>query len=123
MSGRVSRRFLSRIFSWMLWSALLLCTFHVFSVVQAQQLEVQDSQTPTDRRIPERTPADTASLQGIVRDQQGRVVPEVALELRKGALSYTTVTDAEGIFRLRDMQLGVYELTLTRTGFETLLIL
>jgi hypothetical protein len=123
MSGRVSRRFLSRIFFWMLWSALLLCTFHVFSVVQAQQLEVQNSQTPTDRRIPERPPADTASLQGVVRDQQGRVVPGVALELRKGALSYATVTDAEGIFRLRDMQLGVYELTLTRTGFETLLIL
>lgn len=123
MSGRVSRWFLSRIFSWMLWSALLLCTSHVFSVVQAQQLEVQNSQTPTDRRIPERPPGDTASLQGIVRDQQGRVVPGVALELRKGALSYTTVTDAEGIFRLRDMQLGAYELTLTRTGFETLLIL
>src|SRR4029077_2938535 len=52
-----------------------------------------------------------------------RVVPGVALELRKGELSYTTVTDAEGIFRLREMPLGVYELTLTRTEFETLLIL
>jgi len=123
MSGRVSRRFLSRIFSWMLWSALLLRTFYAFSAVQAQQLEVETSPRQTDRRIPERAPANRASLQGIVRDQQGRVVPGVALELRKGALSYTTVTDAEGIFRLRDMQLGVYELTLTRTGFETLLIL
>jgi Carboxypeptidase regulatory-like domain len=107
----------------MLWSALLLCTFNAFSAVHAQQLEVENSRRQTDRRIPERAPASMASLQGIVRDQQGRVVPEVTLELRKGALSYTTVTDAEGIFRLRDMQLGVYELTLTRTGFETLLIL
>ena len=57
------------------------------------------------------------SLQGVVHDQQGRVVPAVALETRKGELSYTAVTDAEGVFRLRDMQLGVYELTLTRAGF------
>jgi len=124
MSGRVSRGFLSRIFSRILWSALLLGTFHGFSVVlQAQQLEIQNSQSQSERRITERIPANTVSLQGVVRDQQGRVVPGVALELRKGELSYTTVTDAEGIFRLREVQLGVYELTLTRTEFETLLIL
>jgi hypothetical protein len=107
----------------MLWSALLLPQFHGSSAAQAQQLEVGNLQRKTERRIPEHAPASSASLQGIVRDQQGRVVPGVALEFRKGALIYTTVSDAEGIFRLRDMQLGVYELTLTRPGFETLLIL
>lgn len=124
MSGCVSRWFLSRIFLWMLWSAVLLCTFHGFSVVlQAQQLEIPNSQSPTERQIPERVPANTVSLQGVVRDQQGRVLPRVALELRKGELRYTTVTDAEGIFRLREIELGAYELTLTRTEFATLLIL
>jgi len=123
MGGRVSRWFLARIASWILRSAVLFCSFVMLSTAHAQQPAAESPQSQTDRRIPERAPANTTSLQGVVRDQQGRAVPGVTVELRGGALSYSTVTGAEGIFRLRDMLLGVYELTLTRAGFETLLIL
>ena len=61
------------------------------------------------------------SLQGIVRDQQGRAVPGVQLDLRSASgAHYTTLTGAEGIFRLRDVQLGIYEVTLTKPGFKAL---
>ena len=60
------------------------------------------------------------SLQGIVRDQQRRAVPGVHLHLRNASGShYETVTGAEGIFRLRDVELGIYEVTLTKPGFKT----
>jgi len=64
------------------------------------------------------------SLQGIVRDQQGRAVPGVQLDLRSttGTQEYTAATAAEGIFRLRDVQLGIYEATLAKPGFKTLVI-
>ena len=62
------------------------------------------------------------SLQGIVRDQQGRAVPGVQIDLRSvdGSQKYIVITGAEGIFRLRDMKLGVYAATLAKPGFKTL---
>ncbi len=63
------------------------------------------------------------SLQGIVRDQQGRAVPGVQLDLRNASgAHYETLTGAEGIFRLRDVELGIYKLTLAKPGFKTLVI-
>jgi len=63
------------------------------------------------------------SLQGIVRDQQGRAVPAVQINLRNASgAHYETVTGAEGIFRLRDVELGIYEVTLSKPGFKTVVI-
>ena len=63
------------------------------------------------------------SLQGIVRDQQGRAVPGVHLDLRNAdGRHYETSTGVEGIFRLRDVELGTYKLTLAKPGFKTLTI-
>ncbi len=63
------------------------------------------------------------ALQGIVRDQQGRAVPGVQLELRNASgAHYETFTGAEGIFRLRDVELGIYEVTLTKPGFKAVVI-
>ena len=80
-------------------------------------------QGPSSRRIPEHNSATTAVLQGIVRDQHGRAVPAVTLELGiAGVANYSTTTDVEGIFRLRGMKLGRYELRGTGEGFQTLRI-
>ena len=58
-----------------------------------------------------------------MRDQQGSAVPGVQLDLRDASgAHYTTFTGAEGIFRLRDVQLGIYEVTLAKPGFKTLVI-
>ena len=63
------------------------------------------------------------SLQGIVREQQGRAVPGVHLDLRNAfGAHYETLTGAEGIFRLRDVELGIDKVTLTKPGFKTVVI-
>jgi hypothetical protein len=80
--------------------------------------------TQSDRRIPERAPATTATVQGVIRDSQGRGIPGVQLELQgKGAGTangqhYSITTNVEGIFRLRDVRLGFYEIKVAREGFE-----
>ena len=65
-----------------------------------------------------------ATFQGVIRDPQGRAIPGVQLDLRDtiSGQHYSTSTDAQGIFRLRDVRLGVYELKIERVGFETKII-
>ena len=94
----------------------------MLSPVSAQQSVPESAPGQSERRIPERAPANTGSVLGRVRDRQGRALPSVTVELRSAAESYATATDAEGIFRLRDVRLGDYELGLTREGFETLVV-
>ncbi|MFY9562068.1 MAG: carboxypeptidase-like regulatory domain-containing protein [Terriglobales bacterium] len=57
----------------------------------------------------------------MIRDSQGRGIPGVLLELQTAASDqrYSVNTNVEGIFRLRDVRLGTYEVKLTREGFET----
>jgi Carboxypeptidase regulatory-like domain len=90
-------------------------------IVQAQESR---SETASDRHLPEHRLSDFMSLQGIVRDQQARAVPGVQIDLRSldGSQKYSTITGAEGIFRLRDVRLGVYEATLSKAGFKTVAI-
>jgi hypothetical protein len=90
--------------------------------VLAQQPEPPTTQFPPARRLPERSATGRASLQGTVRDELDRAVPGVALTFRSlsSGSSYEATTDAEGIFRLRDVPLGRYELRATREGYEPL---
>jgi hypothetical protein len=92
----------------------LLCSFVFSSFLFARQAQ-------SSRRIPERSPASTATLQGLIRDPSGRAIPGVQLDLRSTITGqhYSAMTDAEGIFRLRDIRLGVYEVKFVREGFQT----
>jgi hypothetical protein len=68
------------------------------------------AQNQAERRIPERIPSSSVSLQGIVRDQEGRAVPGCQIQLTRGEAIIGVATDAEGIFRFRDLPIGVYDL-------------
>ena len=67
-------------------------------------------------------------MQGVIRDSHGRGIPGVQLDLQSigkstgnGTASgqhYSVTTSVEGIFRLRDVRLGAYEVKVTREGFE-----
>ena len=72
------------------------------------------------QRIPGHEPANTASLQGSVRDSRTRVgIPAVKLSLlRRGVLIHETLTDAEGIFRFIDLTPGSYEFRAEKDGFQ-----
>lgn len=116
MGGRVSRRFAARVACCVASFGALLAGANESA---AQQSESTQNQT---RRIPERTEIRKASLQGSVRDDEGRAVPAVLLTIRSRSdgTSYEATTDAEGIFRMRDIPLGVYELKAVRGGYEPL---
>lgn len=80
------------------------------------------TQGQSDRRIPEHPGSGIASLQGTVRDQDGRAVPGVDVQLRDVHRIIGVTTDSEGIFRLRNLTMGVYELWVTGTRIETLVM-
>jgi hypothetical protein len=96
----------------------------VFAPTQAlcQQTTMRIVQGRSDRRIPEHTSASIVSLQGTVRDQDGRAVPAVDVQLRDVRRIIGVTTDSEGIFRLRDLTQGVYELWVTGGRIETLVM-
>ena len=104
------------------WSVLHLPCFALFVLLlHPPPLLAQQSPEKSNRRIPERSPASTATLQGAIHDAHGRAVPGVQIDLHNvtGGQHYSTATDAEGIFRLRDVRLGIYEIKFTGEGFQT----
>jgi hypothetical protein len=63
-----------------------------------------------------------ATLTGTVRDASGGVLPGVTVEASSPALiekTRTAVTDASGQYRIIDLRAGVYTLSFTLTGFNT----
>src|SRR5262245_3498497 len=116
--GRVSRKVASQIVRSVAFvGALLVC----INGLVAQQFAPLHDQT---RRIPERSEINKASLQGSVRDDEGRSVPAVLVTIRavSDGTSYEATTNAEGIFRMRDIPLGLYELRTVRRGFKPLVM-
>jgi hypothetical protein len=59
------------------------------------------------------------SIEGIVRDSSGGVLPGVTIEARSPSLVgvQSTVTDAQGIYRFPALTPGQYEVTATLQGF------
>jgi carboxypeptidase family protein len=121
--GRVSRSFFAGMAGGRLWPALMLGSLTFSPLFAQEQLPLPDQGQPS-RRIPERAIAGIASLQGTVRDQHDRPVPGASLlfRSRSSARSFTEVTNAEGIFRLRDLPLDAYELHVAREGIAPLVI-
>ncbi len=63
-----------------------------------------------------------ASLTGVVRDTSGAVLPGVTVEAASPALIErvrSTVTDADGLYRIVDLRPGTYSVTATLPGFST----
>lgn len=87
-----------------------------------QQAIPGGSQSQAERRIPERAPANTVSAQGLVRDENERAVAGAKVELRGAGVIVGVTTDAQGIFRMRDLELGVYEVKVSGEHIETLTI-
>ncbi len=67
--------------------------------------------------------AQGSALYGVVRDSSGAVLPGVTVEASSPALieqSRTTVTDAEGVYRIIDLRPGTYTVTFTLPGFSVI---
>ena len=61
------------------------------------------------------------SIDGIVRDASGAVLPGVTVEARNSATGATlpTVSDASGRFRFPSVQIGTYDVTASLAGFKS----
>ncbi len=60
------------------------------------------------------------NITGVVRDEQGGVLPGVAAALQGTDATRTFVTPIDGAFRFLDLAPGSYTLTVTLNGFRTL---
>jgi hypothetical protein len=71
------------------------------------------------RRLPHQRPITTSSIEGLVTNEDGRGVVGVRVVLRdiEGKV-HETLTNADGIFRLTDLNAGAYKLDLRREGFD-----
>jgi len=64
-----------------------------------------------------------ASITGVVRDSSGAILPGVTVEASSPALierTRTVVTDGTGQYRIVDLRPGIYAVTFTLSGFNTL---
>ncbi|MBV9209897.1 MAG: TonB-dependent receptor [Acidobacteria bacterium] len=63
----------------------------------------------------------TANIYGIVKDESGAVLPAVTVSAKnlETGLTRTTVTDAEGRYRITQLTPAQYEVQTTSSGFQT----
>lgn len=61
------------------------------------------------------------AISGSVTDASGAAVPEAAIKVLNASTGYSreTVTSATGDYSLPDLPLGMYSLTVTKSGFQT----
>lgn len=61
------------------------------------------------------------SIAGTVTDSSGAVVPKVAVTIRNVATNFTATAQTAdgGFFNSADLPIGTYEVTFSRTGFQT----
>lgn len=71
---------------------------------------------------PARAQTTTATVQGVVRDASGAVLPGATVTLRHQETGFTrtTTTDGRGAYFLPYVPVGTYELTAELSGFKTL---
>src|SRR6185436_9885401 len=68
-----------------------------------------------------RAQSNTAIIRGTVTDNTGAVVTGATVRLTNAITAYAqeTASDGQGVYRLVDVPLGAYTLTIDTSGFET----
>jgi hypothetical protein len=80
----------------------------------------KDTVTPApQRRLPNRRPITTGSIEGLVTNTDGRGLGGTRVVIRdsSGRLR-AAMTDADGVFRISDVNAGAYQIELRRQGFQ-----
>lgn len=74
-----------------------------------------------EQRIPRQEIRTVSATQGIVRTPEGLGIGGASVSLENpNAVSFSTVTSGDGIFRLRELPAGRYRLTIAHEGFRPL---
>ena len=104
-------------------SRAVFCFFVLSGFVVGQATTPPDGsiQAPAVQRIPGRTASTGGALQGTVHNDQGQGIPGAKVSVVSATGKTVNVfTDAEGIFRLRDLPAGSYQVTAEKESFRTL---
>src|SRR5260221_11904995 len=90
---------------------LRVCGVFVFSVCALFSVEYSSRGQTTD-----------ATVTGQVTDQSGRTVPDVKVVFTSLNTNtpYTTVTLADGTYRLVDLRPGIYRANVSKDGFQSM---
>jgi hypothetical protein len=103
------------------WLALLFCLLLSCSLAVAQ-ITPPVNDAPTRgmvQQIPGHKTPNTGALQGSVRDVQGNAVSGAKITISDaGGRTLSTQSNAEGIFRFRDVPAGSYQVTTEKEGFH-----
>lgn len=100
-----------------------LCLLAMAGILWAQETAPANPPVQSVQRIPGRTPRSTGALQGTVHTSQGQGIPGVNVTVTgPGGKVVSVVSDAEGIFRVRDLVPGIYDITAQKPGFTLLKI-
>jgi hypothetical protein len=77
------------------------------------------SSAQESRRIPGQNPSQVGALAGTVRDENGRGILGVSVELRgsQPPNTFTTTTNSEGVYRLNNLPVGDYAVTASLDKF------
>ncbi len=71
------------------------------------------------QRIPGHASSASSSIQGIVRDVEGRSLPGVKITAIRSRIAIrSVVSNSEGIFRMLDLPLGTYQIRAEKEGFS-----
>lgn len=68
--------------------------------------------------VPATAQEQTGTIEGIVKDSTGAVIPGVTVEAKSPAGTRSTVTDGEGVYRFPALPPGRYEVVATLQGFR-----
>ena len=105
---------------WLLLS--FFCAAPAFASGASANLPQQSAaqQIVAQQRLPGRSAAKNAALQGVVRDGNGKPVIGASVILRNLATDQKIekVSDAQGVFRFIDVAPGDYELKIAAAGFQ-----
>src|SRR5438128_2154081 len=67
---------------------------------------------------PARAQTLTGTISGVIKDEQGAVLPGVTVTLAGKQGSRTTVTDTSGLYRFPGLESGAYSVTADLSGFS-----
>src|SRR5204862_864248 len=60
----------------------------------------------------------TGSISGVIKDEQGAVLPGVSVTLTGKQGTQTQVTDASGVYRFPALEVGTYQIVADLSGFS-----
>jgi hypothetical protein len=109
------------------WKVLVAANVLPCTLAAAMDMPVQQSLPPISssssvvmfQRIPGHFAANSASVQGVTRDVEGRALSGVKVTaIRGGVAVRSVISDSEGIFRLLDLPLGTYQLQAEKDDYS-----